>query len=56
MPPVDDEDFPHDDLAIMMMTSEGWQLYDIPVKFVKNAVSFDTRQLTKLVCDSHCFS
>jgi hypothetical protein len=52
MPPMDDDNFSHEDMAVMMMTNDGWQLYDTPIKFVRNAVSFDTRQLTKLVYEN----
>ncbi len=45
--PLEEGQFAPDDVAVMQMTSNGWQLLEAPLKFVKNAVAFDTKILTR---------
>ena len=47
LPDFENEEFPQEDLAIMHMTPEGWQVSEAPLKFTKSAVGFETNRLTR---------
>ena len=49
LPPLgENEGFSEEDMVIMATDQEGcWQLLDIPLKFTKSAVTFETKVLTK---------
>ena len=47
LPAMDMEDFPQEDVAVMYMTPSGWELFEVPLKFTKSAVSFDTKVLSR---------
>ena len=47
LPHTEQDNFPHEDLAIMHLTPQGWDLLETPLKITKSAVSFDTKVLTK---------
>lgn len=47
LPPLENESFPEDDMVVMEMTEDGWQLLTSPLKFTKSAVMFETKSLSK---------
>ena len=47
LPPMDTEEFPQEDIVIMVWTADGWQWHEVNLKFTKNSCSFDTKVLGK---------
>ncbi|KAI0234863.1 hypothetical protein LSAT2_014760 [Lamellibrachia satsuma] len=45
LPTMEDENFPQDDIVVMILVGTTWQLMETPIKFTKSAITFDTRTL-----------
>ena len=56
LPPLDNEEFPEDDMVVMVNNGDGWALLEQSLKFTKSSVMFDVKELHRWVKYSmgHC--
>ena len=48
LPPLaDTDDFAQDDMTVMHLVDDEWQLLEAPLKFTKSAVTFNTKSLAR---------
>jgi len=45
LPALEDENFPKDDIVVMVFVSDSWQLMETPIEFKMSAITFRTSTL-----------